>query len=512
MNLLLLNKDNKEKYFDTWLSLYQHPLINPFFFKPLHEPRDKMQELYSRYLSNSQVRFFLYLDNDDQPVATARVTYFEGARSHVAMINAVATIPLMQGKGYATRMLRDIEEFIKQDNKLVSQFELAWEGDNPAGYTLYIRKLGYSQKIMYQDWWIRHEKELTKNYPWYTSERCCVKYLDQSNPDANNFIQKDLMQKFDNPNFNHVALPPKEYFITTCDNNSIINSVNPIAQTYPENEQRELFKIAAHPNQTTYLLYHNTQAIAALSIRTYWEITRLNHSVTIPLIAFANNIPTSIISTFIFNAMQQYRSIHPRVFHFACNETDTEEIWFVDGHSKVDQLAEILRDTGFHLAGVFENYFNGTSHSGRNLIGFQFCFLGLKEAQSCIKTSNLGIAKKLQLESLVNNLLNYEDKLTHHEQYKIYQMIRKVIYPDYIEIESLKNILQMDIALLVNFAPNYAIVKNDLENLTVALHKIIAKMNQSLMKGKNVLLWNHLRSEEKLSKISDDHLHRPSIA
>jgi hypothetical protein len=54
--LVRLDATNKDKYFKFWLETYQHPDVNPFFFKPMAMPEAEMRALYEAYISNPSER------------------------------------------------------------------------------------------------------------------------------------------------------------------------------------------------------------------------------------------------------------------------------------------------------------------------------------------------------------------------------------------------------------------------------------------------------------------------
>ena len=98
--LVRLTKKNGEKYFEFWHSLYQNTNINPYWFKPINLSANEFKNIYNNYLENPNIHFFIYLNEQDEPTSTARLTCFSGARSHAVTVNALATDPKQQGKGY----------------------------------------------------------------------------------------------------------------------------------------------------------------------------------------------------------------------------------------------------------------------------------------------------------------------------------------------------------------------------------------------------------------------------
>ncbi|MDQ2994023.1 MAG: GNAT family N-acetyltransferase [Pseudomonadota bacterium] len=469
MQLVHITEANANEHFEFWLQLYRHPAVNPFFFKSMHESNDYMRALFDRYVRNKNVRFLICVDKDQRPVGTCRVTYFEGARSHVAMLNAVAISPEFHGQGLGTRLLKDVENYIQQ-NSNVTQIELAYEGDNPMGKRVYEEKSQYQRKITYEDWWIRHDQEFQEKFNWYTEERCCVKYLHEVPQNPEHFATQRFVR----------AIPlPKELSLQSIIGQPSIAAVHAILQTYREVEAKEIISILTKPGQTTYQLMQDDTVLAVLCIRTY-DDARLTHSVVMPCVAFNNSLDDHCVAAFISAAIADYRIKHPEIVHIACSEEDTDEQFYTDKHSKISRLNDILNQAEFERLGYFESYFNSEGHSGSALIGFEACFYNLVDAKKCVTSSRvLNLAVKQKLNSLLTELEKYQPVFSNRESYEIYRIVRYIAYPQDYSPETIQSAIAEAIDFLSD-APNFDLYSNDLDNLQEVLYKIIQPKDHSL--------------------------------
>ena len=459
--LVLLNNDNADNYFDFWLATYQHPKVNGFFFKPHDMAAELMRDIYNSFIKNTNVRFFIYVDENKKPIGTCRITFFEGIRSHVAMINAVAINPDIHSRGYGTAMLNEVKNLIQTEYPDIKQIELAYEGDNKAGRRLYEEKLGFHPKISYEDWWFRYD--LKEAYPWYTEERCCVNYLNQT-PDTNK-----PKSTYDQPNLATPSLLPESFSIAEIQPSHFEQEIKAIADTYKKSEASLMQHILLQPNQTVYALKKDSTIVALLCFKPYENEPRLTNAVTMPFVAYKNGEEEKNISSFINQAMQLYKQSHSEVFHFACAEEDTTENWYADKHSKIESLNRSLQNAGFRFAGEFENYFNDQSESGKNLLAYECCFLGLKAASQCLDVSKLASEEKNSLKDLLNQFSTIT--LAHREEYEIYRMVRYVAYPqDYNTKEIAEKLLQSH--RLLQSGPHFVQIQSLLSQLRNTLWTI----------------------------------------
>jgi hypothetical protein len=339
------------------------------------------------------------------------VTFFTGARSHVAMINAFGIHPSCHGKGRGSEMLAATESFIKTD-KNITQIELAYEGDNKVGQNFYEKKFGYQQQLNYEDWWRRGEPEFQKKYPWYTDERCCVKYLTEEKRDSALPITS--------------CLPMQNYEDSAIDHFDHSQDIAEMLSSYTREEQDEIKRMLSKEHQEAYVLKGNGIVEALICFKSYQGEKRLAHAVTIPCVIFNSTVSNETVASFVNGAMKEYREKNPDVFHFACSEEDTEDLFYANQHSKVKQLGTVLQLAGFKFKGMFQNYFSETSFAGRNLLGFECCFLDMNSAVECTNVSNnLTVTEKLKLVELLKD----KEKISRHEQWDIYLMVRYVAYP-----------------------------------------------------------------------------------
>lgn len=477
-HLIFADKDNLS-HFNAWVKIYQAKEVTPFVFLPYNTPRQKMHRAYKTYLANPRAFFFFYTDEKNDIVSTCRFTIYPDKRSHAAVINAVATNPNKHGKGYGSKMLLAAIEFIQQeyDPELI---ELSYEDDNDPAWALYEKKFGFQTVVTLENQWPR-EIEFIQKFSWLATVRCAVRY---QHPNILEDRYKDIA-KFDTPILltplsKEVLVNEHQYRIENFSNSpnyiTQLLTQNDLFQEYTEAELNEIKSAFNSTPQTIYCLYNcHNKLVATLSL--YSEtVQRLEHIGTMPIFALSEGLGNSHATSFVCAALTDFREKHPQVYHYSAAAQFTSVAWYTTQQSHILKITQVLQAAGFAFSGIFKHHFNSDAPLGRDLLTYEFCWLGFNEAKQCIKlSSRLNETQKNSLKLAIEAIQNLKVKLSPREEYEAFRIVKLVAcHHDFNTLEQ-KSLLRK----YVNILEKSEVFKLYAESLDALLAKIDGIINSS---------------------------------
>ena len=124
---------------DFIYQLYMHPLVNPYL---LYEPMDadSFKPIYQELL-RQEVKF-VYCQ-DEKAIGMCKLVPFTHRSAHVIYLGGLAIHPDANGQGHGERMIREIQEFVKQRNFL--RIDLSVDEKNEKAIRLY-KRCGFEQE------------------------------------------------------------------------------------------------------------------------------------------------------------------------------------------------------------------------------------------------------------------------------------------------------------------------------------------------------------------------------
>jgi putative acetyltransferase len=124
---------------DFIYQLYMHPLVNPYL---LYEPMDagSFKPIYQELL-RQQVKF-VYCQNETA-IGMCKLVPFTHRSDHIIYLGGLAIHPDANGKGHGERMIREIQELVKERQFL--RIELSVDEHNDKAIRLYER-CGFKQE------------------------------------------------------------------------------------------------------------------------------------------------------------------------------------------------------------------------------------------------------------------------------------------------------------------------------------------------------------------------------
>jgi RimJ/RimL family protein N-acetyltransferase len=122
-----------ESDFDQVFSIYTDDRVIPFLgYDPM--PREEFQAIYAELIGGGN--FFVH-EMEGRIAGFYKSNRYPGRARHVAYIGSFAVNPQFQGRGLATRMLKEAIASLRAIG--IKRVELIVESDNPAAIALYAK-------------------------------------------------------------------------------------------------------------------------------------------------------------------------------------------------------------------------------------------------------------------------------------------------------------------------------------------------------------------------------------